>query len=40
MAEPLSDSALDQLFRSARSYNGWLDKDVSEEQLRAIYDLM
>jgi nitroreductase len=40
MAEPLSDSALDQLFRSARSYNGWLDKDVSEEQHRAIYDLM
>jgi nitroreductase len=40
MAEPLPDTALDQLFRSARSYNGWLDKDVIEEQLRAIYELM
>jgi nitroreductase len=40
MAEPLSDSALDQLFRNARSYNGWLDEDVSEEQLHAVYELM
>jgi len=40
MAEALPDTALDQLFRAARSYNGWLDKDVSEEQLRAIYELM
>ena len=40
MAESLSETALDQLFRTARSYNGWLDKDVSNEQLRAIYDLM
>lgn len=37
---PLSDEALDQLFNEARSYNGWLDKPVSDEQLRAIYDLM
>lgn len=37
---PLGDAALDQLFREARSYNGWLDKDVSEEQIRAVYDLM
>lgn len=35
----LDDKALDQIFREARSYNGWLDKDVSDEQLRAIYDL-
>jgi 3-hydroxypropanoate dehydrogenase len=40
MAEPLSDAALDQLFRNARSYNGWLEKDVSEAQLHAIYDLV
>lgn len=40
MAEALPATALDQLFRHARSYNGWLDKDVSEDQLRAIYDLM
>jgi nitroreductase len=40
MAEPLPDPALDQLFRAARSYNGWLDKDVSDAQLHAIYELM
>jgi 3-hydroxypropanoate dehydrogenase len=40
MAESLPDSALDQLFRTARSYNGWLDQDVGDEQLHAIYDLM
>lgn len=40
MGEPLPDPALDQLFREARSYNGWLDRDVSEEQIRAIYELM
>jgi nitroreductase len=39
-AEPLSDSALDQLFREARSFNGWLSKDVSEEQIHAIWELM
>lgn len=36
----LSAPALDQLFREARSYNGWLEKDVSEEQIKAIYDLL
>ena len=36
----LDDAALDQLFREARSYNGWLDRPVSDEQIRAIYDLM
>lgn len=40
MSEPLSDGALDQLFRTARTYNGYLDRPVSEEQLRAIWDLM
>lgn len=40
MSEPLSDSALDQLFRTARTYNGYLDKPVSEAQLVAIWDLM
>lgn len=39
MSEPLSDSALDQLFRAARTYNGYLDKPVSEAQLHAIWDL-
>jgi 3-hydroxypropanoate dehydrogenase len=39
MTQPLSDAALDQLFRTARSYNGYLDKPVSEDQLVAIWDL-
>jgi 3-hydroxypropanoate dehydrogenase len=40
MSEPLADSALDQLFRAARTYNFYLDRPVSEDQLRAIWDLM
>lgn len=35
----LSADALDQIFREARSYNGWLDKPVSDEQIHAIYEL-
>jgi len=40
MAQPLSDSALDQLFRNARSYNGWVDRLVTDEQLYALWELM
>lgn len=40
MGEPLSDGALDQLFRTARSYNGFLDRPVSPQQRTAIWDLM
>jgi 3-hydroxypropanoate dehydrogenase len=36
----LNDTALDILFHNARSQNGWLDKSVSDQQLRQIYDLM
>ncbi len=35
----LDDSALDILFRKARTHNGWIDKPVSEETLRAIWEL-
>ena len=35
----LDSHALDTLFRSARSHNGWLDRPVTDEQLRSIYDL-
>ncbi len=35
----LGADALDQIFNEARSYNGWLDRDVSDEQLHAIWDL-
>ena len=37
---PLSDEALDRLFREARSYNGYLDKPVSDAQLNDIWELM
>lgn len=36
----LGGDILDQLYNEARTYNGWLDKEVSEEQIRHIYDLM
>ena len=37
---PLDDAALDQLFRTARTYNGYLDTPVSNEQLEAVWELM
>ncbi|WP_309753821.1 malonic semialdehyde reductase [Novosphingobium sp.] len=40
MSQPLDDAALDQLFRTARTYNGYRDKPVTTEQLTAIWDLM
>ncbi len=39
MPQVLSDTALDQLYREARSYNGWLDEEVSESQIKQIYEL-
>jgi 3-hydroxypropanoate dehydrogenase len=36
----LSQEALAQLFNEARSYNGWLDRAVTNEQLHAIWDLV
>jgi 3-hydroxypropanoate dehydrogenase len=35
----LDDKALDKILREARTHNGWLDKPVTDDQLRAIYDL-
>lgn len=40
LPQPLDDAALDRIFREARTYNGFLDKPVSTEQLHAIWDLM
>ena len=40
MAEPLNADALDQLFRTARTYNGYLDRPVTQAQMDAIWDLM
>lgn len=39
MHEKLSEAALDQLFLSARTFNAWLPKDVSDEQLHQLYEL-
>jgi 3-hydroxypropanoate dehydrogenase len=36
----LDDDARDLLFREARNHNWWQDKDVSDAQLREIYDLV
>jgi len=36
----LADDALDVLFRKARTHHAWLPKPVSDEELRALYDLM
>jgi 3-hydroxypropanoate dehydrogenase len=40
MSEPLTDDALDTLFRRARTYNAWLDRPVAEDTLRQVYELM
>lgn len=39
MTSKVSDGALDVLFRSARTYHGWLDRPVSEDLLRRVWDL-
>ncbi|HEV2041235.1 MAG TPA: malonic semialdehyde reductase [Casimicrobiaceae bacterium] len=40
MEARINDSALDTIFRSARTQNKWLDKPVTHEQLVQLYDLM
>jgi len=39
MTSRLDDTALDQLFRSARTRNGWTDRDVPEPLIRELYDV-
>lgn len=36
----LSAAALDQIFREARSYNGWHEKEVTDQQIKEIYELL
>lgn len=36
----LDDRALDILFREARTYNGWQDKEVGDVMIQALYDLL
>jgi len=40
MTETLRDDALDRIFRTARSYSSWLEKPVTDDTLRQVYDLM
>jgi 3-hydroxypropanoate dehydrogenase len=40
MHTPLPDPALDQLFRNARSLHAYTDQPVTDETLKALYDLL
>jgi 3-hydroxypropanoate dehydrogenase len=42
MDQPLAldDSAQDRLFRKARSFSHWLDKPVTDDTLRSLYELL
>ncbi len=40
MSQVLADAALDQIFRTARTYNAFLDKPVTDAQCEAIWDVM
>jgi 3-hydroxypropanoate dehydrogenase len=39
MTAPLPDAALDQLFRTARSHNGWNTDPLPEGTLKELYEL-
>jgi 3-hydroxypropanoate dehydrogenase len=40
MSNKVDDAVLDQLFRNARTRNGWTDRPVSDDQIRELYDLV
>ncbi len=40
VAPPLDAAALDQLFRNARSRNGWVEETLPEATWRELYDLV
>jgi 3-hydroxypropanoate dehydrogenase len=40
MKQPLPQYALDQLFHNARSFNGYLGRPVTMEEIHAIWELM
>ena len=40
MSETLAPEALGQLFRSARTHYGWTDQPVTDDNARALYELM
>lgn len=39
MKHALPDASLDQLFRTARTYNGWTDRPVEEQLIHELYEL-
>ena len=40
MAQTIDDSALDTLFREARTYTKWQPRPVADQTLRDLYDLL
>ncbi|MBY0272539.1 MAG: malonic semialdehyde reductase [Alphaproteobacteria bacterium] len=36
----IAESSLNQIFKEARTYTKWLDKSVSEDLLKSIYEVM
>ena len=40
MSKVLEDEVMEQLFRTARTHVAWLDKPVTDETLRDLYDVM
>jgi 3-hydroxypropanoate dehydrogenase len=40
MAHPVDDTALDTLFREARTFTNWQPKPVTDQTLTALYDLL
>lgn len=40
MTARLDDNALDILFRTARTHNAWLDKDIPDSVLKELFDLV
>ena len=40
MTDTLSDASLDQLFREARTHNKWQERQVPDDLLRSLYDVL
>ena len=40
MITTITDEGLDLLFRQARTHAAWIDKPVTDEAIRRVYDLM
>jgi 3-hydroxypropanoate dehydrogenase len=40
MKSPVMAESLDQIFRSAHTYNGWIRSPVGESEVRDLYDLL